>query len=416
MFDNFRFTKPTQRTVMKNEVKVGILVLVSGILFYFGYHFLKGNDLLSNESLYTVRYQKVDGLQPSSAVLVNGFRIGQVEKMEIEYNNNDSILVTIRVKQGVKIGDSTIAHLKSAGPLAGQVIALSLGKNTKYYDGDKFLIAEVDEGLMDVISKQLARTDTLLKVIEIVVNEDDGLRSKLKNTLSNIELTTKNSAHLLGSLDKTFNRQQANIETVIKNFKYITEEFKSLPDSLKIAISEASTLLDSLNNAGYAELIENMDSVMVNMQTITAQLTESNNTVGALLNEKDMYDNLNKTILDLDYVLVDFQANPSKYTSISVFGKQPENEKPIIKSISPKNISTEMVLKLKREVPAIFAVSMYNQQDKAATTLDETSFVIDRKAKTITITLPTDLAKGDYILHATWLGASSGQSFAILVE
>lgn len=401
---------------MSKEVKVGILVLVAGILFYFGYHFLKGNDLLSNESLYYMRYQKVNGLQVSNSVLVNGYPVGQVDKMVIEHDKNDSILVTIRVKSGLQVGDSTVAYLKSAGPLSGQIIDLRLGNNTTVYDGDEFLPAEVDEGLIGELKKQGAQLKVLIGKISDVTNEDSHLRTKLKSTLDNIELTTKNSAHLLGSLDQTFNRQQNNIETIIKNFKFLTEEFKSLPDSLQIAISEASTLLDSLNNAGYAELIDNMDSVMVNMQTITAQLTESNNTVGALLNEKEMYDNLNKTIIDLDYVLVDLQANPSKYISVNVFGKQPDNEKPIIKSINPKSISTEIILKLKREVPAMFKVSLYNQETKTATILDETTFEINRADKTVSISLPTDIAKGDYILHATWLGASSGESIAIVIE
>ena len=77
---------------MSKEVKVGILVLVSGVLMYFGYHFLKGNDLLSNESVYQIRYAKIDGLQVSSSVLVNGHRIGQVEDIETPQRSKNTSL------------------------------------------------------------------------------------------------------------------------------------------------------------------------------------------------------------------------------------------------------------------------------------------------------------------------------------
>ena len=401
---------------MAKEVKVGILVLVSGVLLYFGYHFLKGNDLLSNEAVYHVRFDKGEGLQPSSSVLLNGFRIGQVEKMEIEHDRNDSIIVYIRVKSDVRVGDSTIAYLKSAGPLSGQVITLSLGKSTTYYDGNVLLPSVVDFGMMGEIKKQMEALKVIGGKVAVITNENGHLVTKLRSILDNVDKTTKNSGQLFARLDASYARQQQNIETVIQNFKHISAEFKSLPDSLKIAISEASILLDSLNNVDYTGLVNNIDSVMLNMQQITGQLLDSNNSVGALLNEKEIYDNLNKTIEDLDFVIVDFQANPSKYTSISVFGKQPENEKPIIKSVNPKIISTELVLKLKREVPAMFKVSLYETTSRTVIALDENGYSIDKGSKTITISLPSNLPKSSYVLHATWLGASSGQSITIDVQ
>ena len=400
---------------MGKEIKVGGLVLVSAVLLYFGYHFLKGNDLLTNEALYHMRFDKVEGLQPSSSVFLNGFRIGQVDKMEIEHDRNDSILVYIRIKSDVAVGDSTIAVLKSAGPLAGQVIHLNLGHSTAYFDEDQLLPSYVDFGVIGEIKKQMEALKLIGGKVASITNENSHLVTKLRNVLDNVDKTTKSSAKLFARLDDSYAKQQHNIETVIQNFKYISQEFKSLPDSLKIAISEASVLIKSLNNIEYSSLVNNIDSVMVNMQQITGQIIDSNNSIGALLNEKNLYNNLNKTIEDLDYVIVDFQANPSKYTSISVFGKKKENEKPIIKSVSPKSISTEFTLKLKREIPAMFDVSLYSSAQKSVFKIDPTTYITNRSSKTINVTLPTNLPKGIYILHATWLGAPSGQSINIEV-
>jgi phospholipid/cholesterol/gamma-HCH transport system substrate-binding protein len=401
---------------MKNEVKVGILVLISGVLLYFGYHFLKGNDLLSNESVYQVRYAKVDGLQVSSSILVNGHRVGQVEDIEIEHDKNDSLLISLRVKAGIQVGDSSVAVLLPGNPLGGQSIKLNLGRSTVFYTGGEFLQAQVEKGLMVVILEQMQAMQVIGNKVAVLTNENSHLVVKVRSILDNVDKTTKHSGQLFMRLDASYARQQKNIESVIENFKHISSEFKSLPDSLKIAISEASILLDSLNNVDYSSLVDNIDSVMVNMQQITGQLIDSNNSVGALLNDKEMYNNLNKTIEDLDFVLVDFQANPSKYTSISIFGKQPENEKPIIKSVKPKIISTELVLKLKREIPAMFKISLYETEKRTILNLNEDTFLLDRGTKTITASLPADITQGTYILHATWLGASSGESITIVIQ
>ena len=401
---------------MTKEVKVGALVLVAGILFYFGYHFLKGNDLLSSENIYQVRYGEVNGLQISNPVIFKGMRIGQVEDLEMEHENNDSILVFIRVQKGVKVGNGTEVYLESSGMLSGMQLRLETTKNTEIYEGGELLKAHINKGWMGELEAQGGQIKDLISKLGSMTDKNSDLSKKLNQTLTNIELTTKHSGHLFATLDKTLSSQQKNIEAILKNFKFISQEFKSLPDSLKIAISQASSLLRNLDKADYQGLIENMDSVMVNMHKITDQLALSDNTVGAFLNEKEVYNNLNKTIKDLDFVLVDFQANPTKYTSISVFGKKPENERPIIRSVRPKNISSEITLKLKREIPAMFKVTLYNNANKSVTKLDEETFVLDRGSKTITIPLPSDLARGVYILNATWLGASSGQSVNIELQ
>ena len=155
---------------------------------------------------------------------------------------------------------------------------------------------------------------------------------------------------------------------------------------------------------------------MQNVQQITAQMIDTSNSVGALFTQKELYNNMNKAITDLDFVLVDFQANPSKYINVRVFGKQPENEKPIIKKITPELIATEMVIKLKREVPASFEVSIYEMTEKVIIKLDPSTYDINRGSKTVTIPMPENLKGGAYILHATWLGASSGQSVNITLK
>ena len=401
---------------MTKEVKVGALVLVAGILFYFGYHFLTGNDLISSENVYQVRYSNVDGLQVSNPVMFRGLRVGQIEDLEMEHENNDSILVSIRVNENVRVGNKTMVYLESSGMLSGMQLRLETGKSTVLYEGGETLRAYTNKGWMGELEEQGGQIKDLISKIGSMTDKNSDLSKKLNQTLTNIEVTTKHSGHLFGVLDKTLTGQQVNIEAILKNFKIISQEFKTLPDSLKIAISQASSLLNNLDKADYEGLIRDMDSVMVNVHKITDKLALSNNTVGALINEKELYSNLNKTIKDLDFVLVDFQANPKKYTSISVFGKAPENERPIIRSIRPKSISSELTLKLKREIPAMFKVSLYNDGNKSVTKLDETTFTVDRGSKTITIPLPSDLAKGTYMLHATWLGASSGQSVNIEVQ
>ena len=174
--------------------------------------------------------------------------------------------------------------------------------------------------------------------------------------------------------------------------------------------------MDSLNQIKFSDLADNINTSLANIDQITTKLTDSTNSVGALMTQKELYNNLNQAVVDLDFILVDFQANPSKYTSISVFGKQPENEKPIIKSISPKTLTDKIELKLKREIPPKFVAKLYDIANKKVFEFAETDYDLNKSNKTVTITVSQDIPRGDYVLHIEWLGASSGESQNITLE
>jgi phospholipid/cholesterol/gamma-HCH transport system substrate-binding protein len=358
----------------------------------------------------------VKGLQPSNSLLLNGVRVGQVKKVEIQHEFGDSVLVELSVNSSVKIGDGTMVVLESAGLLDGMQLRLDLKPNTKLYEGDQFLIPYVDEGLMGKLSENGQMMENVFHQVAMLSDSGSHFRRTLTSVLSNLDTTMIETNSLMSKIDETVGRQQFNIEQIIQNFALISKEMKSLPKTAESTLLSVKVLLDSINATQYPMLISHIDSTMQNVQKLTESMIDSSTTLGALFTQNDLYCNMNKAITDLDFVLVDFQANPSKYINVSVFGKQPENEKPIIKKISPDVIDDEILIKLKREIPASFTLSVYDMENKVITKLDPQSYDFDRGAKTVRLPVPNNLKGGEYVLHATWLGASSGQSISVTLR
>lgn len=401
---------------MGKEAKVGLLVLVAGCMLYFGYHLLRGNDVFTKDNFFYVRYDNINGLQVSNPVTYRGVKVGQVEEIQMQYNENNSILVRLRVNPEIPVGDSTKAILESAGLLSGMRIKLALGQSSKMYEGDEELISVVDGGMLEKIASNTEGLQSLAIQIGEFSDKENATRVQLGQMLANLDTTLSSSKDLMRGLDYSFNSSNGNIKQVIAKLDKLLAEAETVPGSLNKVLAKADLLMDSLNQVKFKELADNVTASMKNIEGITAQLLDTSNTVGALLTEKDMYDNLNRAITDLDFVLVDFQANPSKYIQVNVFGKQPENEKPIIKSINPKTITKEIELKLKREVPAKLTAALYDMANKKVYKFAEESISIDRGSKKVTLTISPDVPKGDYVLHLEWLGAPSGESQNITIE
>ena len=401
---------------MGKEAKVGLLVIIAGCMLYFGYHTLRGNDVFTKDNFFYAEYEDVKGLQVSSPVMLSGVSIGQVESIEMQYEKGNSILVKLRINPEIPVGDSTKAILESAGLISGMKITLDLGTGTKLLETDEKLISVYKMGVLEQMGQNTDGIKKLSSQIGNLSNEDHKLRKQFSQIIANLDTTMNNSKVVLANLNHSLSAKNGKINQLISDLSYTIKKYQSLPQSLQSTLTKTGALMDSLNQIKFVELAENINSSLQNIDVITTKLTDSTNSVGALMTQKDLYNNLNKAVVDLDFILVDFQANPSKYTSISVFGKQPENEKPIIKSISPKELSDKIELKLKREIPPMFVAKLYDLANKTVYEFDDNDYDLNKSNKTVTIVIRPEIPRGNYVLHIEWLGASSGESQNIILE
>ena len=136
-----------------NEAKVGVMAICTIVLFYFGFHILKGSDVFSRTYKYYVVYEKIDGLTASNPVLLNGLNVGRVQAIKLLQERNNKLLVTLDIQKGIAIPKGSIAVLADGGLLGGKIINLSMGTSYELTQPKANLISQKEAGISSVLQE-----------------------------------------------------------------------------------------------------------------------------------------------------------------------------------------------------------------------------------------------------------------------
>jgi len=301
------------------EFKVGLMTLVAGVILYLGFNFLKGQDVFSNTNTFYIKYSKIDGLASSNPVFINGYQVGKVKTLTLNQQDNNSILVSIDVSKDILIGDGTFAEI-SKDLLGSMSIVLLMGKNTKLYQSGDTLKGDFQLGLMDILGKKAdpiaIHLDTTLVHLSKMLDND--MRTKLYGTLANLEELTR-------LLKTTMQHSQGNLDGTFKNLNTLTANLVETEKQLKPILTKYGALADSLNDLELKAMVDNANQLLVELNKSATKISKGEGTLGALVNDKAAYDNLNKTLTDLDALLVHLDKNPKHF--FAPFGKKEKKDK-----------------------------------------------------------------------------------------
>jgi len=295
------------------------MTLIAGAILYLGFNFLKGQDVFSHTNTFYIKYTKVDGLAPSNPVLINGFQVGKVKTLTLNQQDNNSILVAIDVNKDILVGDGTFAEISK--DLLGSVsIVLIMGKNTKLAETGDTLKGAFQLGLMDILGKKAdpiaLHLDTTLVHLSKMLDND--MRAKLYGTLANLEAITN-------TLRTTMQHSQGNIDGTFANLNTLTTNLVATEKQLTPLLNKFGSLADSLNDLELKATVANANQLLIELNKSATKISKGEGTLGALVNDKAAYDNLNKTLTDLDALLLHLDRNPKHF--FAPFGKKEKKEK-----------------------------------------------------------------------------------------
>ncbi|MBB6499400.1 MlaD family protein [Pedobacter cryoconitis] len=313
-----------------NETKVGILAAFSIALLIIGYNFLKGNSIFSSETLLYARYSRVDGLAISKPVLINGFQIGRVDKLVLQPDG--SILATLRIKGKYDIPKSSIARLESTDLLGSKAIVMSLGSGKDYAQEGDTLNSKVEKNLMETVQPVqkkaemiIGKMDSILTSVNSILNPDfqknvNKSFNSIASTLASLEGTSKKVDGLVGSESKRIAAILANAESISSNLKNNNERINAI-------LANINKITDQVAAANFKQTIDNANKAVADLQGIVSKVNDGKGTLGLLVNDTKMYDNLNNASKNLDNLIIDLKANPKRYVHFSVFGGGSKKDK-----------------------------------------------------------------------------------------
>ncbi|MBC6110360.1 MlaD family protein [Pedobacter fastidiosus] len=308
---------------IKNETKVGILAALAIALLIIGYNFLKGNSIFSSETNLLARYTRVDGLTVSKPILINGYQIGRVAKLQLEPGG--TILATLSINSKYEIPENSIARLEGTDLLGSKAIVMSLGNSKKMAEDGYLLNANVEKGLMEQVQPVqkkaeliIGKMDSILSSVNSILNPNfqknvDKSFSSIAGTLASLETTSKKVDGLVGS-------ESARIEAIFKNVEGITANLNNNNKKISDILTNINTVTDKFAAANFKETLDKANSAIADLQSVISGIKDGKGSLGLLLNDTKMYDNLNSASKNLDELMIDLKANPKRYVHFSVFG------------------------------------------------------------------------------------------------
>lgn len=292
------------------EVKIALVAIAGVVVLFFGMNFLKGLNIFSSEDNYYVQFSDITGLSSSSPVYADGFKVGVVKDIIYDYTHTEGSKVLIGVDKQLRIPQGSSAEIVS--DMLGNVkVNLLLANNPREKVAPGGLIkGMINDGAMGklqdmvpAVEKMLPKLDSIMTSLNAIL-ADPAIRQSLHNVQTitdNLTTSTAQLNTLMAGLNKNVPGMMAKANNVLDNTETLTANLA--------AVDVASTM-------------RQVDQTIANMQQLTAKLNSKEGSLGLLMNDTQLYDNLNSTMRNADSLVIDLRQHPKRYVHFSVFGRK----------------------------------------------------------------------------------------------
>jgi phospholipid/cholesterol/gamma-HCH transport system substrate-binding protein len=313
-------------------VKLGVLIVVSLVILFWGLSYLKGNDIFKRNNYYFVVYERIDGLLEANKVTMNGYQIGQVQSIDFAADNSGKLVVKLMMDASFKIPVNSLAQIISSDIMGTRSIKMILSNENTFYQSNDTIPGSIESDLKEQVSLQvlpiknkaeqlLSTLDSAITVLTVIFNED--ARENLSESFANINRTIENTQRITGDLQEIVSAEKGTIQKTLVNIEEITSFLSSNTKELEKTIKNLSSFSDTLANLQVSPIITNISLATNQILAILEKLNSSENTAGLLLNDDQLYSEITELSANLSFLIKDIQANPKRYLQFSAmdFGK-----------------------------------------------------------------------------------------------
>ena len=297
---------------ISREIKTGILVLLGIILFIFGFNYLKGQNLLDSSKTYYVVYDNVEGLVPSTPVTINGLSVGKVISIGFKDDNSGKLLVELLVDNDFQFSKNSTAELYDTGLIGGKAVAIIPAfDNAGTAENEAVLSGTVKAGLTDALASQL--TPLQAKVEKMLVSAD-ALLSNLNDVF---DATAKaNLKTSIAALSVTMNEFQGTSKELNEIMQGNKSKISAVLTNAETATNDLTKITGSLSKSDLGATLNKLESTLASFDDIMGNLEKGEGSMGKLLKDDALYNNLEGATEELESLLKDIKLHPNRYTRI----------------------------------------------------------------------------------------------------
>ncbi len=340
---------------ISNEAKVGALTIVAIGLFFFGFNYLKGKNIFTASNSFYIEYKEVGGLTTGAMVHINGFQVGSVTDIYIKPNTNNHLEVEIILNRGIEIPPDAIANIYSPDPLSGKAIRLLFDKQcngssipcaqsgASIKGTSTGLVASMTGDLSPHIEKAKAMYQNIVDTVKSKLGGNGAGKGKelmadVETSMADLQSTLKNLNSATAKLDILLGKSTSQLDQILNNMNSITGNLKNNNQKITNILNNAESFTGDLKNlnlqktldgangaiAGLDGTMKNANGAVAELQALLKKASEGDGTIAKLLEDENLYVNINNAVRDLDFLLKDFRLNPKRYVNVSVIGRKPK--------------------------------------------------------------------------------------------
>lgn len=295
---------------LTKEIKIALVAIVGILIMYFGINFLKGMNLFSTNNAYYMTFDDIQGLGASTPIYADGYKVGIVDGLEYDYKENGPIKVKVDIIKDLRIPHGSKAEIVK--DLMGNLqVNLLLANNPRErVEPGGIIPGAVNGGMMDkaanlvpVVEKMLPKLDSILTSVNALL-ADPALAASLHNVetiTSNLTVSTRELNTLMAGLNKQVPGMIGKANGVLDNTNRLTANLASL--DVQGTLNKVNQTLESAHQ-------------------FTEKLNSNQGSLGLLMNDTKLYDNLTSTMSHADSLVIDLKAHPKRYVHFSVFGRK----------------------------------------------------------------------------------------------
>ncbi|MFW5707508.1 MAG: MlaD family protein [Bacteroidota bacterium] len=315
---------------ISREIKIGILAFAAILLFIWGLNYLKGKDILNRQVNFFAIYDDVTGLIESNPVSLNGVSIGQVDRISFMPDGSGRIIVECIVNQEVFIPENSTAVLTGMSLTGSREIIIQLGDSPASLSRGDTLESSQISSLQDEVSQLVTpimqradelfgQIDSVMVVFQSIFNQQTVVNlvssfESIQQTLENLENTTTN-------LDNTIEGETTRISAIMANVESISTNLNNNNEALTNIINNFSSVSDSLAAANIQQTLTDAEQSLESLSTILNKIENGDGSLGLLVNDEELYNNLTNSSRQLELLMEDIRKNPGNYIRVSVFGR-----------------------------------------------------------------------------------------------
>lgn len=292
---------------MKTEAKIGLTGVVAIVALFLGIKFLKGANIFGSSQKYYITFSNTKGLAKSSSVYADGFKVGIVSNISYDFRHPGNVVVEVSADKGLRIPKGTTAQLDEA-ILGGCTLNMLLATNPAeaYHPGDTIRGNDVS-GLMSKVGDMVPQLEEVVAKVDTLVATLNKLTSD-----PNIPLIIQNAE----LISENLNKSSEQLNHLLRN------DIPQMTGTFTKAGENVTTLTDKMNQLDLQATLDSVNRTISSVHSMIEQIQSPRGTLGKLMNDPSVYDNLNRTVQSADSLVTDLKAHPKRYVHFSVFGKK----------------------------------------------------------------------------------------------